>query len=67
MAKFIIKKYDGNDPYSWAIFRAKDVAKLGKQIFYGQAQPLVSSCSKEEAKHHKRGLEKNNGGINNVY
>lgn len=58
--KFVTRKYDGDDAYSWAVFRAKDVRGLPRQIFYGDATPIVSGLSKLEAIHHKRALESAN-------
>ena len=56
--KFTIRKYNGDDFYSWAVFRSKDVKGLGKQIFWGQAQSIVSGCSKLEAKYYVKDLER---------
>jgi len=56
--KFTIRKYDGDDEYSWAVFRTKDVKRMGHQIFYGDAKPLMSGLSRNSAKHYKDQLEK---------
>ena len=56
-SKYAIRKFDGDDDYSWAVFFYKHIKGLGKQIFYEDAQPILSGCSREEAKHFKRGLE----------
>jgi len=58
MSKFTVKKYEGDDAYSYAVFRAKDVKGLPSPIFYGQANPIVSGCSRSEAGYHKKHLEK---------
>jgi len=52
-----IRKYNGDDAYSWAVFKKKDIRGIKGVIFYGQAKPLVSGCSKMEAKYHKDKLE----------
>ena len=57
-ARFTCKKYDGDDLYSWAVFRCEDVKGLLSPIVYGQANPVVSGCSKSEAIGHKKFLEK---------
>ena len=44
--KWTIRKYDGDDQYSWAVFRMKDVKGMGNQIFYGEATPLVCGESR---------------------
>lgn len=44
--KYTIKKFDGDDVYSWAVFKADDVKGMGNQIFYGQARPVVSGESR---------------------
>ncbi len=49
--KWTIRKYDGDDQYSWAVFRMEDVKGLGNQIFYGEATPLVSGESRSCAAH----------------
>jgi hypothetical protein len=47
--KYVVKKYDGDDIYSWAVFKAEDVKGLGNQIFYGDAKPIVCGESKSSA------------------
>lgn len=51
MAKnlYTVRKYDGDDCYSYAVFKTADVKGLGFQIFYGEARPLVSGESKMDA------------------
>jgi hypothetical protein len=48
--KYIYRKYDGDDKYSWAIFYAAECVKFKGIVFYGQAKPIVSGCSLAEAK-----------------
>ena len=57
MAKYSVKKYNGDDIYSYAVFRAKDVKGKGYIIFDGEATPIVCGLSRQEALHHKKGLE----------
>jgi len=51
--KFTIRKYDGDDIYSWAVFRTEDVKGMGNQIFYGEAKPVVSGLSYHMAKYYR--------------
>ena len=55
--KYTIKKFNGDDQYSWAVFRAQDVKGMRSPIFYGQAKPVVSGCSRMEANGYKRRFE----------
>ena len=57
-SKYRVLKFDGDDMYSWAVFKSEDVKGLRSPVFYGQARPIVSGCSKQEANHHKSLLEK---------
>jgi len=64
MAKvaLVVKKYDGDDMYSYAVFHKADIPKgQGSIVFYGDAKPLVSGCSKMEANHYKKQLSEKNG------
>tara|TARA_B100000686_G_scaffold299946_1_gene334128 strand:- start:6792 stop:6974 length:183 start_codon:yes stop_codon:yes gene_type:complete len=57
--KLTIRKYNGDDRYSWAVFRKEDLPKGHRGVvFYGEAQPLVNGCSRSEANYHKGILEK---------
>jgi len=58
VSDYTIKKYDGDDPYCYAIFRKRDVMRMGYVIFYGEANPVVSGLSKIEAQAHKQSLDK---------
>jgi hypothetical protein len=55
--KYSIKKFNGDDQYSWAVFRAQDVKGMRSPIFYGQARPVVSGLSRSDAQYHKKSLE----------
>jgi len=57
--KYVIKKYDGDDQYSYAIFHSKDVKGMGNQIFYGQAKPIICGLSRNQASYYKKDLRKN--------
>lgn len=58
MAKFAIRKFDGDDLYSWAVFYAEHVKGKRGVIFWGEAKPVVSGLSKSEANSYKKRLEK---------
>lgn len=60
MPKFTTRKYDGDDQFSWAVFKSKDVKGMRGIVFYGQATPIVSGLSRNEASYHKEVLEMNN-------
>lgn len=56
--KFTVRKFNGDDCYSWAVFRKDDLPKGHRGIvFWGEARPAVSGCSRSEANYHKRSLE----------
>ena len=55
--KYSIKKFNGDDQYSWAVFRAQDVKGMRSPIFLGDARPVVSGLDRSEAQYHKRQLE----------
>ena len=56
--KYSIKKFNGDDQYSWAVFRAQDVKGMRSPIFYGQARPVMNGMSRSEAQYQKTCLEK---------
>ena len=56
--KFSIKKYNGDDQYSWAVFRAQDVKGMRSPIFYADAEPMMSGMDRNEARYQKTRLEK---------
>ncbi len=55
--KYTIKKYNGDDQYSWAVFRAQDVKGMRSPIFLGDAQPVMSGLTRADAQYHKKCLE----------
>lgn len=65
MTNLVIRKYDGDDKYSYAIFYENDIKEFDRQIFHGQAIPIVSGLSRGEAILHRKTLQerKNNENI----
>ena len=55
--KYSIKKYMGNDSYSWAVFRAGDVKGMRSPICDPSVRPVISGLDRSEAGYHKRQLE----------
>ena len=56
--KLTLRKFNGDDAYSWAVFYADTLPKGHRgPVFYGMARPIVSGCSRSEAQYHKRRLE----------
>lgn len=55
---FSTRKFNGDDAYSWAVFRKSDLPK-GRRgvIFAGEARPIVAGCSRREALYYKRTFE----------
>jgi hypothetical protein len=43
--KLVARKHNGDDAYSWAVFEK------------GNPTPIVSGCSRSEARYHKSQLE----------
>ena len=56
--KYTIKKYNGDDQYSWAVFRAADVKGMRSPIFYGDAEPIINGLDRHMAQYHRDNLEK---------
>jgi hypothetical protein len=56
--KLTLRKYDGDDRYSWAVFYA-DELPIGHRgiVFWGEAKPIVSGCSRPQAADIKRSIE----------
>lgn len=57
-SKYTIRKYDGDDAYSYSVFRAEDVKGVSSPVFYGRIKPIYSGLSMPEAQYYKRILEK---------
>jgi len=59
---YTLRKFNGDDSYSWAVFRKSDLPKGHRGVvFHGEARPIVSGCSRMQAQSYKRDLEK--GGV----
>ena len=57
--QYVVRKYDGDDVYSYAVFRANDVKGLGSQIFYGDARPVYCGLGRDMANFYKDQLNNN--------
>ena len=57
--KVSVRKFNGDDEYSWAVFRTKDIKGIKGVIMCEDATPIVAGCSKREAQSHKKHIEKN--------
>ena len=57
--QYTIRKFNGDDSYSWAVFRKSDIPK-GRRgvIFWGEAQPLYCGLSRSQAGYYKNICEK---------
>ena len=55
--KYTIKKFMGDDSYSWAVFRAEDVKGMRSPICDPFARPVMSGLSRADAQYHKKNLE----------
>ena len=64
--KYVVKKFDGDDAYSYAVFDKQELVRSGlfrnTIIFFGQAQPLVEGCSRTQAMHYKSEFEQGGAG-----
>ncbi len=57
--KYTLRKFNGDDRYSWAVFRKDDLPKGHRGIvFYGEANPVVNGCSRSQARGYKESLER---------
>jgi len=54
--KLRVMKFNGDDMYSYAVFRAADVKGKRSPIFAGDARPICAGMSKMEAAAHKARL-----------
>ena len=54
---FTIKKFNGDDQYSWAVFRAQDVRGMRSPICDPFVSPVVSGLTRADAQYHKKSLE----------
>lgn len=56
--KYTIRKFNGDDAYSWAVFRSADVKGKRGIIFPGEAKPLYAGMSRAEANYYRTLMEK---------
>ena len=54
---YTIRKYDGDDRYSWAIFYANEVKGKPSQLFYGDANPVRTGLDRHSAQYQRDKLE----------
>jgi hypothetical protein len=55
--KYSVKKFNGDDSYSWAVFRASDVRGIRSPVMFGQARPVMSGLSRMDANYYKKKFE----------
>ena len=55
--KYTIKKFMGDDSYSWAVFRAQDVKGMRSPICDPFIRPVMSGLTRSDAQYHKKSLE----------
>jgi len=56
--RLVIRKYDGDDSYSWAVFHKSDLPKGSRgTVFFGQAKPIACGLSRSQAGDCKARLE----------
>ena len=62
MKQYTTRKFNGDDSYSWAVFRKSDLPKGQRGIvFMGEANPVVSGCSRSEAQSYASDFEERHG------
>ncbi len=55
--KYSIKKFMGDDSYSWAVFRAEDVKGMRSPICDPFARPLMNGLTRSDATYYKKQFE----------
>ena len=50
---FTIKKFMGDDQYSWAVFRSKDVKGMRSPICDPYIRPVMSGMDRREAAYQR--------------
>ena len=55
--KYTIKKFMGDDSYSWAVFRVQDVKGMRSPICDPFIRPVMSGLTRSDAQYHKKSLE----------
>ena len=56
--KYTIKKFNGDDQYSWAVFRAQDVKGMRSPICDPSIRPVMSGLDRFMAEYNRDRLEK---------
>jgi len=54
--KYTIKKFMGDDSYSWAVFRAPDVKGMRSPICDPFIRPVMSGLTRSDAQYHAKSL-----------
>ncbi len=55
--KYTARKYEGDDAYSWAVFRALDIPKGRRGILFSEdARPVMNGLSMSEARSRAKSL-----------
>jgi len=55
---YTIKKFMGDDQYSWAVFRSKDVKGMRSPICDPYIEPVMSGMDRQEAAYQRDVLKK---------
>lgn len=59
VSKLTVRKFDGDDMYSWAVFRKADIPKgLKGPLFSGDAPPLITGLTRTGARYYLKRLER---------
>ena len=54
---YTIRKFNGDDSLSWAVFRKIDLPKGHRgPVFLGEAKPIINGLSRTEALYQKQQL-----------
>ncbi len=57
--KCVIRKFNGDDQYSWAVFRKSDIPKGHRgPVFLGEAMPIMSGLTRTQAAAVRRDMER---------
>ena len=54
---FTIKKFMGDDSYSWAVFHAKDVKGMRSPICDPYIRPVINGMTRADAQYHCKVLK----------
>jgi hypothetical protein len=59
MKRYTVRKFDGDDMYSWAIFRKGSLPKGHRGVvFSGEARPILCGLGREDAIYRAKALDK---------